>query len=284
MKQLHEENIIQKGMGSEHAVTIFLNAQSPDWWWWSYWSRTKKKRVNQTLNIFVGSEEEGNKEDQKAFARKKAKTLYLQIEAGCVNMIEYFSNLIYDTRHIGTFRVMNPDFHEWMKIQQYDAGGYVYQIFPSNKDIHDQSVCLDTLISGTGSFVKENIVRGKIGCSGTGKDPQESLRSRMGTYIREIKKPGSEKDHKWMTTLHQNEDWYVAIFHVADGDDPESATRRISNTLAVEKAVITTVSRFLGMVPHGNKEESTRRMRSPGRKVAGKLQQQATANEEQCNE
>ena len=258
MKKLQQQIIT--GLNNEKKVLIFINENSPNWWWWSYFSKSRKKRVYETLGIPL--------EDKDA-AIKKAKELYIQIELGCVKMVEYSHELLYDTRHIGTFRVMSPDFHKWLKIQQHDKGGYVYVIFPSNKDTHDQNVQgVDALISDKGSFHKESLVRGKVGCSGIGKKPQKSLNDRMGTYIRAIKISsdavikGPGHDHKWMkTALYQNEDWCVSIFHVYAEDE----SKRIAYTLAVEKMVIQGVSRFLGEVPAGNLEESIDRARSNGK-------------------
>jgi hypothetical protein len=255
MKKLQKETI--KGLNNEKEVFIFVNENSPNKWWWSY-HLEGSPRVYEALGIRI---------EEKDMAIRKAKERYFQSVGGVTKMTKYSSDLLYGTHHIGTFRLMDPDFREWLKIQKHTSGGYVYMIFPSNQTIEQEETetayALDSLVSNMGHFQKENLVRGKIGCSGTGKCPAKSLESRMMSYMGFMNGAKTHMHgHRWMNAaLHNNDEWYVIIFSVY----AENESRRVANTQTVEKIVINGVSEFLGMVPLGNLEESASRINSRNR-------------------
>jgi|LWDU01.1.fsa_nt_gi hypothetical protein len=252
MKKLQQEII--NGLNSEKKVFIFINVNSPKRWWWSYHLKGSK-RVYEALGIRI---------EEKDMAIRKAKERYFQSVGGVTKMTQYSSDLLYGTHHIGTFRLMDPDFREWLKTQNHTSGGYVYMIFPSNQTIEQEEIqttyALDSLVSNMGHFQKENLVRGKIGCSGTGKSSAKSLESRMMSYMGFMNGAKTHiHGHRWMNAaLHGNDEWYVIIFSVY----AENESKKIANTQAVEKVVINGVSQFLDMVPMGNLEESASRINS----------------------
>ena len=191
-------------------VYIFINTQAENKsWWWSYHKDGDSRRSHKSLKVPIA---------KKNVAIQKAKGMYLEMVSGATSMMESTYDLLSEVRHIGTYQTKDPALPEWLKRNPYgDSGGYVYSVFPSSyqqqeEEINQLPVVLDSLISGEGHFQKENIVRGKIGCSGNGKCSAVSLKGRIQTYIRAANGTSVHalEEHAFMgAKLFDNENWYA---------------------------------------------------------------------------
>jgi hypothetical protein len=165
------------------------------------------------------------------------------------NIIESLSNLIDDTYLLGVWELMSDELCEYVR-EQKNQGGYVYVMFPSDKKPNLNHNDMHRL------YNNPNILRGKIGCSGIGKDNFKSLHNRIHTYRMQIRGNGkSQKWNQWMNEveLSDSEKWYVVIYNMK----PEDYSNRVGDATFMEQAFIYTCWTRFRKLPVGNRAEAT---------------------------